>query len=230
MKLYGAIFALLGAMSCALAVECQMLLPTAKQKEILGGRGYPQGSRTRIARAAIGDGYAALGKKDYETALREFDRAWRFEPKSPDAYWGAAITFGMMAEAEKTPSKAKDFIEASLTLFKKAEKLLPADIVVRENWQFDYAASLYVAGNILSASDKNAAEKYFAAAENIWLSLLANRDLQKERDKKVYCRACVHLTKLYRDWGKKELREKYFQKLSAEIRKDPSLLKSLPFY
>lgn len=230
MKRYGAFLVFLCVMSCASAVECQMLLPEAKQKEILGGRRYPQSSRTRIARGAVGNGYAAIGKKDFETAIREFDRAWRFRPDVPDPYWGAAIAFGMMAEAEKNSSKATDFIEASLTLFEKAEKLLPDDAVVRENWRFDYAASLYVAGNILSASDKSAAEKSFAEAEKIWLSLSANRDLQKERDKKVYCRACVHLTKLYRDWGKQELQEKYFRKLSAEIRKDPSLLKSLQFY
>ena len=230
MKLYGAVFVFICVMSCASAVECQMLLPEAKQKEILGGRRYPQDSRTRIARIAVRNGYAAIEKKDYETAMREFNRAWRFRSDNPSPYWGAAITFGLMAEAEKVPSKAKNHIEASVILFKKAEKYLPDDIVVRENWQFDYAATLYVAGNILSASDKTAAEKRFAAAEKIWLSLLANRDLQRERDKKVYCRACMHLTKLYRDWGKKELQEQYFQKLLAEIRKDPSLAKALQLY
>ena len=102
-----AIFAVvLGTMACADAAECQMLLPEAKQKEILGGRWYPQDSRTRIAQAAVRDGYAAIAKKDYETAIREFNRAWRFRPDNPSPYWGAAIAFGMMAEEEKSPAKA----------------------------------------------------------------------------------------------------------------------------
>ena len=223
MKRYGVVFALLGVMSHALAIECQMLLPETKQKEILGERWYPQGSRIRISQAAIRDGYAAIGKKDYETAMREFNRAWRFRPEAPDAYWGAAITFGLMAEAEKTPSKAMLFIEASLALFEQAKKRLPDNAVVRENWQFDYAATLYIAGKILFASDKPAAEKFFAEAEKIWLSLLADRNLQKERDKKVYCRACMHLIKLYRDWDKIELAARYLQKLSAGMRGSPSL-------
>ena len=198
-----------------------MLLPEAKQKKILGELWwYPPGSRTRIAKAAVRDGYAAIEKKDYETAMHEFNRAWRFRSDDPAPYWGAAITFGLMADAgKKSPAKAMDMIKASLTLFEKAGKFLPDDVVVRENWQLDYAASFHAAGAVLSASDKTAAEKYFEEAEKIWLPLLANRDLQKERDRNVYYRTCWHLATLYRDWGKKGLYSEYLQKLPAEVRK-----------
>ena len=61
-----AIFAVvLCTMACAYAAECQMLLPEAKQKEILGGRWYPQDSRTRIAQVAVQNGYAAIAKHHY---------------------------------------------------------------------------------------------------------------------------------------------------------------------
>ena len=209
-------------MACVDAVECQMLLPEAKQKEILGGRWYPQDSRTRIAQAAVRDGYAAIAKKDYENAIREFNRAWRFRPDNPSPYWGAAIAFGMMAEAEKSPAKAMDAIKASLKLFEMAEKHLPNNDVVRENWQLDYAASLYAAGEIALVSDKTVAERYFAEAEKIWLPLLEKRELRNRRDREVYYRTCWHLAKLYRSWGKKELYSKYLQKLPAEVRKNLS--------
>ena len=230
MKRYGIFCALLCVMSCVCAEECQMLLPEAQQKEILGGRSYPQSSRRRISSAAVRDGFAALGKKDFDRAMREFNRAWRFDSKNPAAYWGAAILFGMKADVEKAPSAALEMIEASLKLFKKTEAYLPDNAAVRENWQFDYAASLFVAGKILSASDRNAADKYFADAEKIWLALLENRDMQKQRDKMVYCRACMHLTKLYEAWNKKELQSQYREKLSAELKKDPSLSKHLQLY
>ena len=227
MKRHGVFCAFLCVMSCVCAEECQMLLPEAKQKEILGGRFYPQSSRRRISSAAVRDGFAAMGKKDLDGAMREFNRAWRFDPKNPGAYWGAAVLFGMKADAEKSPAAALDMIEASLKLFEKAEEYLPDNAAAREKWQYDYASSLFVAGNILSASDRAAAEKYFADAEKIWLSLLENRNLQKARDKMVYCRAGMHLTKLYEAWGKKELQAKYREKLSAELKKDPSLQKHL---
>ena len=230
MKRHGVFCALLCVMSCMAAEECQMLLPEAKQKEILGGRRYPQSSRRRISSAAVRDGFAALGKKDLDGAMREFNRAWRFDPKNPAAYWGAAILFGMKADAEKSPSAALDMIEASLKLFQRAEVYLPDNAALRENWQFDYASSLFAAGNIRFVSDRTAAEKYFADAEKIWLALLENRDLQKQRDKMVYCRACMHLTKLYETWDKRELQTKYREKLSAEIQKDPSLRKHLQLY
>lgn len=230
MKRYGILCAFLFLMSCVAAEECQMLLPEAKQKEILGGRWYPQSSRQRISSAAVRDGFASLGKKDFDGAMREFNRAWRFDPKNTEAYWGAAILFGMKADAEKSPSSALDMIEASLKLFKKAEEYLPDDAVARENWQFDYASSLFVAGKIRAVSDRTTGEKYFADAEKIWLALLENRDMQKQRDKMVYCRACMHLTRLYEAWNKKELQTKYHEKLLAELKKDPSLRKHLQLY
>ena len=77
------------------AVECQMFLPEKEQKEILSGRWYPQSTKLRLSAAAIKDGYAALDKKDLDNAMREFNRAWRFNPENMDAYWGAAsINFG----------------------------------------------------------------------------------------------------------------------------------------
>ena len=100
-----------------------------------------------------------------------------------------------------------------------AKKYLPDDTIVKENWQLDYAASLYVAGKIHFASDKNTAEKYFLEAEKLWLPLSQNRDMTKQRDFQIYYRSCWHLTQLYRDWGKQELYRKYFNLLPAELRK-----------
>ena len=91
--------------------------------------------------------------------------------------------------------------------------------IILPPWQFDYAASFYVAGQILLKSDKKAAEKYFLEAEKIWLPLLKKRDMKKQRDALVYYRTCWHLTKLYRDWGKEDLYKKYLNSLPAALRK-----------
>ena len=201
------------------AVDCQMLLPEKEQKEILSGRWYPQGTKLRLWAAAIKAGFAALDKKDLDNAMREFNRAWRFNPENMDAYWGAAIVMGLHAEKAKTIAEAKSFIENSLKLFELARKYLSGDIIVKENFQLDYAASFYVAGQILLKSDKKAAEKYFLGAEKIWLPLLHNRDMKKQRDALIYYRTCWHLTKLYRDWGKEDLYKKYLNILPATLRK-----------
>ena len=205
--------------SASATVDCQMLLPEKEQKEILSGRRYPQGTKLRLSAAAIKDGYAALDKKDLDNAMREFNRAWRFNPENMDAYWGAAIVMGLYAEKAQNTAEAKNFIEKSLKLFELAHKNLSGDIIVKENFQLDYAASFYVAGQILLKSDKKAAEKYFLGAEKIWLPLLKNRDMKKQRDALVYYRTCWHLTKLYRDWGKQELYKKYLNILPAVLRK-----------
>ena len=201
------------------AVDCQMLLPEKEQKEILSGRRYPQSTKLRLSVAAIKAGFAALDKKDLDNAMREFNRAWRFNPENMDAYWGAAIVMGLYAEKAQNTAEAKNFIEKSLKLFELARKYLSGDIIEKENFQLDYAASFYVAGQILFKSDKKAAEKYFLGAEKIWLPLLHNRDMKKQRDALIYYRTCWHLTKLYRDWGKEDLYKKYLNILPATLRK-----------
>ena len=201
------------------AVDCQMLLPEKKQKEILSGRRYPEGTKLRLSVAAIKAGFAALDKKDLDNAMREFNRAWRFNQKNIDAYWGAAIVMGLYAKKAKTPPEAQSLIEKSLKLFEIANKYLADDVIEKENWQFDYAASLYIAGQILLKSDKKSAEKYFLEAEKLWLPLSQNRDMKQQRDALVYYRACRHLTELYRDWGKEDLYKKYLNILPAALRK-----------
>ena len=196
-----------------------MLLPEKEQKEILSGRWYPQSTKLRLSAAAIKDGYAALDKKDLASAMKEFNRAWRFNPKNIDAYWGAAIVMGLYAEKANTTSEAKSFIEKSLKLFEITQKYLSGNIIEKENFQLDYAASFYVAGMILLKSDKAAAEKYFLEAEKIWLPFLNNRNMKKRRDALVYYRTCWHLTKLYRDWGKEDLYKKYLNILPTALRK-----------
>ena len=44
--------------------------------------------------AAVKDGYAALDKNNLDSAMQEFNRAWRLNQKNIDAYWGAAIVMG----------------------------------------------------------------------------------------------------------------------------------------
>ena len=219
MKTLFTIITLCTVFSASAAVDCQMLLPEKEQKEILSLRRYPQSTKLRLSAAAIKDGYAALDKKDLDNAMREFNRAWRFNPENMDAYWGAAIVMGLHAEKAQNTAEAKNFIEKSLKLFELAHKNLSGDIIVKENFQLDYAASFYVAGQILLKSDKKSAEKYFLGAEKIWLPFLNNRDMKKQRDALVYYRTCWHLTKLYRDWGKEDLYKKYLNILPAALRK-----------
>ena len=219
MKTLFTIITLCTVFSASAAVDCQMLLPEKEQKEILSLRRYPQSTKLRLWAAAIKDGYAALDKKDLDNAMREFNRAWRFNPENMDAYWGAAIVMGLHAEKAKTIAEAKSFIENSLKLFELARKYLSGDIIVKENFQLDYAASFYVAGQILLKSDKKSAEKYFLEAEKIWLPFLKKRDMKKQRDALVYYRTCWHLTKLYRDCGKEDLYKKYLNVLPEELRK-----------
>ena len=219
MKTLLTIITLCTVFSVFAAVDCQMLLPEKEQKRILSGRWYPQGTKLRLSVAAIKAGFAALDKKDLDNAMREFNRAWRFNPENMDAYWGAAIVMGLYAEKAQNTAEAKNFIEKSLKLFELARKYLSGNIIEKENFQLDYAASFYVAGQILFKSDKKAAEKYFLEAEKIWLPFLNNRDMKKQRDAQVYYRTCWHLTKLYRDWGKQELYKKYLNILPAALRK-----------
>ena len=219
MKTLLTIITLCTVFSAFAAVDCQMLLPEKEQKRILSRRWYPQGTKLRLSVAAIKAGFAALDKKDLDNAMREFNRAWRFNPENMDAYWGAAIVMGLYAEKAQNTAEAKNFIEKSLKLFELARKYLSGDIIEKENFQLDYAASFYVAGQILFKSDKKAAEKYFLEAEKIWLPFLNNRDMKKQRDALVYYRTCWHLTKLYRDWGKQELYKKYLNILPAALRK-----------
>ena len=118
-------------------------------------------------------------------------------------------------------------IKCSLKLFEKAHAYPIQDKVKRENFQLDYAASFYDAGKYFLESDKSAAEKYFLEAEKIWLLLLEERDMKKKRDVLVYYRTCWHLTKLYREWGKQNLYQKYLNILPSELRCNdisPSLL------
>ena len=201
------------------AVECQMLLPEKVHKRILAGCNYPQSSKLRLSETAVKDGYAALNKNNLDAAMREFNRAWRFNPENIDAYWGAAIVMGLKAERVKSIYDAERLIKLSLRLFQKAQTYLSKDKIEQENFQLDHAASFYVAGKIFLESDKNAAEKYFLEAEKIWLPLLKDRDMKKQRDALVYYRTCWHLTKLYRDWGKEDLYKKYLNILPVALRK-----------
>ena len=219
MKTFFTVMTLCTVFSAFAAVDCQMLLPEKEQKEILSLRRYPQSTKLRLWSAAIKDGYAALDKKDLDNAMREFNRAWRFNPENMDAYWGAAIVMGLYAEKAQNTAEAKSFIEKSLKLFELAHKNLSGDIIVKENFQLDYGASFYVAGKFFLESDKNAAEKYFLEAEKIWLPLLKDRDMKKQRDALVYYRTCWHLTKLYRDWGKEDLYKKHLNILPEKLRK-----------
>lgn len=203
--------------SASAAVECQMLLPEKEQKEILSGLRYPQSSKLRLSAAAVKDGFSALNKNNLDSAIKEFNRAWRFNPKNFDAYWGAAIVMGLKAERVKSIYDAQNLIKLSLKLFQKAQTYLSKDKIEQENFQLDYAASFYVAGKFFLESDKKAAEKYFLGAEKIWLPLLHNRDMKKQRDALVYYRTCWHLTKLYRDWGKEDLYKKYLNILPEKL-------------
>ena len=219
MKTFLTIITLCTVFSAFAAVECQMLLPEKEQKEILSLRRYPQSSKLRLSAAAVKDGFSALNKNNLDSAIKEFNRAWRFNPKNMDAYWGAAIVMGLKAERVKSIYDAQNLIKLSLKLFQKAQTYLSKDKIEQENFQLDYAASFYVAGKFFLESDKNAAEKYFLEAEKIWLPLLKDRDMKKQRDALVYYRTCWHLTKLYRDWGKDDLYKKYLNILPAALRK-----------
>ena len=221
MKTFFTIITLCTVFSAFAAVDCQMLLPEKEQQRILFERWwYPLGTKLRLSVAAIKDGFAALDEKDLDSAMKEFNRAWRFNPENMDAYWGAAIVMGLYAEKAKTIAEAKSFIEKSLRLFEIAQSHLSGNIIEKENWLLDYAASFYMAGKLSFKSDKTAAEKYFLEAEKIWLTLQKNRDLKKQRDALVYYRTCWHLTKLYRDWGKEDLYKKYLNLLPTALRKD----------
>ena len=201
------------------ANEWQMLLPESEQQKILSTRNYPPNARQRLSAKAAQAGYAALARKELNNAMQEFNRAWRFNPQNIDAYWGAAIVSGLQAETTAKASEAQKRIENSLKLFKLAEKYLSGNRIEKENYQLDYAASCYAAGVIMLKSEKTSAEKYFAEAEKLWLPLLKDRNLQKQRDFMVYYRTCWHLTKLYRDWGKTDLYQKYLNILPEAVRK-----------
>ena len=220
MKTLLTIITLCTVFSAFAAIECQMLLPEKEQKEILSGLRYPQSSKLRLSAAAVKDGFSALNKNNLDSAMKEFNRAWRFNQKNMDAFWGAAITMGLYAEKAHTTAEAKNFIEKSLRLFEIVQSHLSGNIIEKENFQLDYAASFHMAGKLSFKSDKTAAEKYFLEAEKIWLTLQKNRDLKKQRDALVYYRTCWHLTKLYRDWGKEDLYKKYLNLLPTALRKD----------
>ena len=74
--------------------DCQLLLSEeeiqrqgiARQRSM-----YPAASKRRLSDQAVRDGFSAATRDE---AMREFNRAWRFNPENPMAYWGAAIVRG----------------------------------------------------------------------------------------------------------------------------------------
>ena len=57
--------------------------------------------------AAVKDGYAVLDKNNPDSAMQEFNRAWRLNQKNIDAYWGAAIVMGDSQKNPRPPQKPK---------------------------------------------------------------------------------------------------------------------------
>lgn len=184
--LFLGLLAVLSVVAQEQASFCPMLLSEAEQKAM----GYDQqrkmyslGSRQRLSAAALKDGSDYLRKRDKAKAMEEFNRAWRFDPTTPYAYWLAAIVRSMEGQDFKDSALRKKCFEDGLKLFEMASKLVPAtEKLLTENLILDKSETLIQYGLFLKKDNAEQAEKIFKQAEMLLKDFTPGED---ERGKQV---------------------------------------------
>lgn len=180
------LFAVLSVVAQEKALFCPMLLSETEQKVMGYDRQrnmYPLGSRQRLSAAALKGGSDFLKKGERAKAMEEFNRAWRFDPTNPYAYWMAAIVRSMEGQDYKDVALRKKCFDDGLKLFEIASKLVPAtEKILKENLILDKGETLIQYGLFLKKDNPEQAEKLFQQAEALLKDFAPGED---ERGKQV---------------------------------------------
>ena len=200
--------------------ECQLLYSeeeVARQGIARQRVMYPPSSRKRLSDSAVRDGFQAATRNE---AMREFNRAWRFNPENPMAYWGAGIVRGCEALKSTDRDISRQCWQDSVTLFEKASSLLKTLSSVQQcEFQIDMAVIYGGYGQFLQQESLEQAKVYFEKAEAIFLKYHNCSIFQPEQNRAINIRVIWELKKMYSDWGKSDEAEKYdklFYKTTTE--------------
>ena len=174
-------FAVLSLAAAEQPLTCQMLLSEKEQKDIGLDRQramYPRDRAKRLAMMSLRDGMAFLDRKDLDKAMREFNRAWRFDPANPFPYWMAGIVRGIEAAQLTDPGLRKKCYDDSSSLFGKADVILRAssDGTLKENLAMDRAEALIQYGVFLKKDHPEQAEQRFREAETLLAGIVPKQD------------------------------------------------------
>ena len=190
--------------------ECQLLF----SEEVVARKGiarqrlmYPSSSRKRLSNSAVRDGFQAATRNE---AMREFNRAWRFNPENPMAFWGAGIVRGCEALKSTDRDMSKQCWQDSVKLFEKASSLLKTLPPV---WQCEFQIDLAVTyggyGQFLQKESMEQAKVYFEKAEAILLKYQNCSIFQPDQNRAINIRVIWELKKVYSAWGKSDEADKY---------------------
>jgi len=210
--------------------ECQLLF----SEEEVASQGiarqrvmYPPSSRKRLSDSAVRDGFNAATRNE---AMREFNRAWRFNPENPMAFWGAGIVRGCEALKSTDRDISRQCWQDSVTLFEKGSSLLKSLSSVQQcEFQIDMAVTYGGYGQFLQQESLEQAKVYFEKAEAIFLKYHNCSIFQPEQNRAINIRVIWELKKMYSDWGKSDEAEKYdklFYKTTTEQERK-SILKTV---
>ena len=205
----------------AVITDCQLLMSEtevqsqgiARQRSM-----YPASSRQRISDQAVRDGFNAATRKE---AMREFNRAWRFNPENPLAYWGAAIVKGCEAlKYGNDKALAGKCWQDSIMLFEKGDALPKAFPPIQKcEYQIDMAVACRDCARFLQKESTDKAKALLEKAEAIFLQYHPCSVFQPEQNRRINLRVVWEMKELYSVWGKSDEMEKCHQeflKLTTE--------------
>ena len=190
--------------------DCQLLLTEEEVKllDIARQRNmYPASSRSRLSAHAVRDGFHASTRHE---AMREFNRAWRFDPENPMAYWGAAIVRGCEAlKYSEDRSVSGECWRDCVTLFEKGASLSKALAPIQQcEFQVDMAVSYRNYAQFLQKESGDKANEFLEKAEVILMKYRNCNAFQSEQNRIINIRVLWELKKLYSIWDKRSEEEK----------------------
>ncbi len=184
--------------------ECQLLW----NKEKIAAQGvsrqrnmYAAASRLRLSEKAVDDGFHASTR---EEGMREFNRAWRFNPENGMAYWGAGVVRGCEAlKYQVERDIARRCWNDCLRLFEMGSQFLThsSKVTICE-FNMDWAASCRLFAAFLQGESKAEAETYLRKAEKLLLPYRNCALFHPEGNRRVSVRVAHELWKVYALLGK----------------------------
>lgn len=196
----------------ARATDCQLLLTEdeAERQGIARQRAmYPAASRRRLSDRAARDGFRAATRDE---AMREFNRAWRFDPENPMAYWGAAIVRGCEASryCDEDRGLARGCWAECVALFEKGALCLNGVSAVRRcEYQMDQAVAYANYAQFLRGESAEQAAAWLEKAAALILPYHDCRLFGPEENRRVNVRVAWQLKNICASLGKDAEAAKY---------------------
>lgn len=194
--------------------KCQLLL-NDKEAEEQGfarqRRMYSHESSQHLSEQAVREGFGAATRSQ---AMDCFNRAWRFNPENPIAYWGAGIVRGIEAVCylnEELPDIAKNCWDECVSLFETGERYLPAvPPVTKCEYHMDQAQSyMNYAATMKSSLEEQGLVILLKKAEALLLQYADCKLFQEEENRHVRVRVAYQLSQVYNMLGQIEKFKKY---------------------